>query len=1024
MSVSVAKKMLNHLAKIAFNIANHNGLYADYFDAQWYINQYLRHVNDNEIHGSSAYAFALQHYLRIGWKKRYNPNIYFDTKWYLEKSEAGAIDREPLRHYIEKGWREGRSPGPYFDSFWYLQQNNDVARSGIEPLAHYLKHGWRERRNPNPFFVSSWYGRQISLADYRDCEPLRHYVEKGWREGLSPGPEFNPTDYLKRHAECREAGVEPLKHYLLAGGPPPGFTPSAPLDLEGGGQRQRPFLRRDSVDLAPAQARCFSLSPSPLISVIIPNFNGAPHLKDLFESLQIQTYKNFEVIFVDDCSTDDSVETARAYHPDRIVVSHKNVGFAEANNLAMRHCRGELIALINNDMRVDANWLESMVATMRLNPLIAVVASKIRFWTKFQTVRIEGENEFEIDETALLDSLQYRKYFMPHGRRQRSRLRSAPEQNRSSIVLHIPIQQEPVTLRLHSTVAQEIKAGVAGKLAAVHLAVGLTSYSVAISEADRREGYFIINNAGSALNPNMEPYDRGFGDVDDGRYDHAEELDLFCGGAALIRRDALLRRKLFISELFFYYEDSELAIWLRDNGYKIVYCPQAIAYHKHSASTVERSAFWLRQTVRNKIIFDYVLADRRLRPAVLEQGRLHLNHLRQTWLDCVDSTDSEREIAGKTDLLSEEIDHIAGLIESGDAIKQTSPRIGVFNPYWSTFGGGEAHALEVAAALSSFGQVELISTSNFDLSALLGYFGYRDLDVRKRVISDFVSDVTKDYDIFVNSCFLNETPSLAKKSYYIVSFPSRKPPTKFLDSYYFLSNSEYTRKCMRDFWGDGAFRGEVFYPSAPRDFYMEPKEKLEQRKKIILSVGRFVSTGHIKNQLEIIAAFGRFVAGAGELAKEWKLVLVGSVNDTQYLSKVMAASQGLNVTIVTEASFETLLEFYRQASVYVHASGYGRDPKTQPELVEHFGIAVTQALASGCIPLVYDAGGPKEIVTAAGVGTTWRTLDELVDAFREATSLFATPEGEAMSAKAIEAAHSYSTKRLGAQVNKLVLYGE
>ncbi|MGD9657465.1 MAG: glycosyltransferase [Methylocystis sp.] len=800
---------------------------------------------------------------------------------------------------------------------------------------------------------------------------------------------------------------------------------SSPLAVQGG-NRERPQnqLRRERAAFAPAQAGYFSLSPAPLVSIIIANLNGAAHLKYLFDSLKAQTYENFEIIFIDNSSKDDSVEIARSYNVERIVALQKNVGFAEANNLALQHCSGELVALLNNDMRVDANWLESMVSAIRQNPLIAAVAPKIRFWTKFQRLRMEGAEEFELDECALLDSLEYKKFFMPQGFRRVDRLCAAPEQKGSAIVLHAPIQSRPIKLQVHSEKVQEIRIGAVGANASsIRVAEGTNAYSFMQSEVDRREAYFVINNAGSALNANMEPYDRGFGHVDSGEFDRPEELDLLCGGSALIRRDALHRRKLFISELFAYYEDSELSVWMRDNGYKIVYCPNAIVYHKHSAATVERSAFWLRQTFRNKIIFDYVVAEPEAKPSVIERGRLHLNHMEQWYKSQPNVTASELEFSREIPELYGEIDKIVALIDSGEAIKNRALRIGVFNPYWATLGGGEAHALEVAAALTRFGQVELISTSNFDVKSLMGYFGYEELNVRKRIILDFVPEVTKDYDIFVNSCFLNETPSLAKKSYFIVSFPSRRPSEAFLRSYRFLSNSSYTLECMRKFWGDDAFFGEVLYPSVPSAFYVAPQDKQRLRKKVILSVGRFVSTGHIKNQHEIAEAFREFVARAPEVAKGWRLVLVGSVNDTDYLSKVREASAGLDVVIATQASFEDLCKFYREASIYVHASGYGRDQETEPELLEHFGIVVAQALASGCFPLVFGAGGPREIVETAGVGRTWRSLDELVDALQEAVVLFSTPQGEDMTRKAIAAAEAYSTGRLASQMNKLILYG-
>lgn len=59
------------------------------------------------------------------------------------------------------------------------------------------------------------------------------------------------------------------------------------------------------------------MKDNPLVSVIIPNYNHARYLEQRLESVFNQTYQNFEVIFLDDCSTDNSVELVKEYARDR-----------------------------------------------------------------------------------------------------------------------------------------------------------------------------------------------------------------------------------------------------------------------------------------------------------------------------------------------------------------------------------------------------------------------------------------------------------------------------------------------------------------------------------------------------------------------------------------------------------------------------------------------------------------------------------------------------------------------------------
>ena len=101
-----------------------------------------------------------------------------------------------------------------------------------------------------------------------------------------------------------------------------------------------------------------------LISVIIVNYNGKKWLKKCFDSLYAQTYKNFEIIFVDNASLDDSVEFVKNNYKDgriKIIKSDKNLGFAGGNNLGIGKAKGEYILLLNNDTWVENNFLNKML---------------------------------------------------------------------------------------------------------------------------------------------------------------------------------------------------------------------------------------------------------------------------------------------------------------------------------------------------------------------------------------------------------------------------------------------------------------------------------------------------------------------------------------------------------------------------------------------------------------------------------------------------------------------------------------
>lgn len=110
------------------------------------------------------------------------------------------------------------------------------------------------------------------------------------------------------------------------------------------------------------------------ISVVIVNYNGAQWLERCLSSLLTQTLNTFEIILVDNASTDDSCARVEKNFPQVILVRSKmNVGFAAGNNLGIRAARGNLIATLNTDTRVEPDYLEKLVTPMQ-DPTIGACA--------------------------------------------------------------------------------------------------------------------------------------------------------------------------------------------------------------------------------------------------------------------------------------------------------------------------------------------------------------------------------------------------------------------------------------------------------------------------------------------------------------------------------------------------------------------------------------------------------------------------------------------------------------------------
>jgi GT2 family glycosyltransferase len=217
----------------------------------------------------------------------------------------------------------------------------------------------------------------------------------------------------------------------------------------------------------------------PLVSVIIPNLNGAQHLQVCLASLRSQTYAPVEVIVADNGSTDGSLAlVARDFPEVRVLALGENRGFTGACNAGMRAARGEAVILLNNDTEADAHWLEEVMLAFRRHPDAGIVASKMLLF-------------------------------------------------------------------------------------------------------DRRDTF---HTAGDFYRLNGIPGNRGVWQRDEGQYDHEEYVFSANGGSAAYRRVMLDQVGLLDEEFFYSCEDLDLAWRAQLAGWRCIYAPRAIVYHKLSAT--------------------------------------------------------------------------------------------------------------------------------------------------------------------------------------------------------------------------------------------------------------------------------------------------------------------------------------------------------------------------------------------------------------------------------------------------------
>jgi GT2 family glycosyltransferase len=134
-------------------------------------------------------------------------------------------------------------------------------------------------------------------------------------------------------------------------------------------------------------------SESVKVSVIVVNFNGMSYIESCLRSILKQDFAHFEVILVDNKSSDKSLDYARQQFPGVIIVANeKNLGYSGGINSSIGYAHGEYLAPINVDTEVKQGWLAAMVNFMNANPEVGGVTPKSLLYRDREKVGVMGLN--------------------------------------------------------------------------------------------------------------------------------------------------------------------------------------------------------------------------------------------------------------------------------------------------------------------------------------------------------------------------------------------------------------------------------------------------------------------------------------------------------------------------------------------------------------------------------------------------------------------------------------------------------
>lgn len=332
---------------------------------------------------------------------------FFNKKWYLKNYPS--VQGDPIEYYLNYGWEKGHNPSKYFNTNEYLELNSDIKQAHINPLLHYIKYGKREGRiisfkqkkaylekvYKSKYFSAKFYMQMYPEVQNTGLDAYEHYLKIGWKEGKNPSKYFNTKKYLYTYPDILKAGINPLVHYINFG-------------KKEGRKIYKATITKNRLKVP--------TSYQPMISVIVASYNYENLIKETLNSLLNQTYKNFEIIVVDDGSSDNSVKVIKKYtskYPNVFLYRHKrgmNRGLAETVKLGISKAKGEYIAFCESDDYWENNCLETRVKMINNYKNVSIISNNLTMFGDIDSISRreaylekvteyldEGENQIDLN---------------------------------------------------------------------------------------------------------------------------------------------------------------------------------------------------------------------------------------------------------------------------------------------------------------------------------------------------------------------------------------------------------------------------------------------------------------------------------------------------------------------------------------------------------------------------------------------------------------------------------------------------
>ena len=503
-----------------------------------------------------------------------------------------------------------------------------------------------------------------------------------------------------------------------------------------------------------------------------------------------------------------------------------------------------------------------------------------------------------------------------------------------------------------------------------------------------------LQEVGAFLNKDGTAYQRGkrVPDFDLAALPAVEAVDYISAACVMFRRDDFMALGGF--DLRYdpaYYEDSDLCLRLLALGKTTALVRDAIVRHIENATTSDPS-------------------NKGLATDIVER---HRQIFLSRWSDWLQSRQPEH--LPKVEPLD------VAQIERATAVGKRAKAIhAVYSPFPLAHGGGERYLLGTGLAFSRNLPTAFVTPDEYSalrLNTLMRDLGYPTGQLYPEIERQILDRKIEQFVLMGNELLPTRAGYGARRIYHCqFPFPANLERSaievglKNLGHYErVVVNSEFTRTAYRlglSELGVGDFPIDIIPPPVQM---VVPGPDAPAKENIILMIGRFSPNGHAKRQDVLVDAMR--LAARTKALSGWRVVLCGMVpNDKAsiaFYESLLGDIEGLPIEIVLSPSRAQLEAWMLRAKIYVSATGTGVTAAKDFAKCEHFGITVVEAASAGCIPVVYEIGGPADIIKHLGVGHCFSRTADLVTALEAAAE---TAQDVKARNQAIHQAQAYSEK--------------